>query len=472
MEARMSAVLLSIMLLGDSTSTLPMPQWKVGQEYLYRGTVKETNLGQSIQLLNQYQLELRVLVIGINGNSAEVVCCTKLVQHGIPKIEQALSVHLTRANIDQRGKISSCTAPTGLPLIIDGPATWESGFILPLPGEGILNMARPRVFWEVAESGRLPRRFTWLSSEETSSQLVIKGEQQSIDWEHPRADSTAWRRTDKLSFSPKATLPLKVERTIERRAPAHQHVTGRIITEYQLVKQEVLEGPLLDERRRDIQQIKLFQEEVAMLAGHPHDAQARIAWQRLATRLERYQIAPGYSPYREATATLLSTIQAGMDNRLSLQQAKFETIEPSIPVGQLTPSFTLLTPNGQTITSNQCRGKPCLLVFLQPGSELTKYLSVEIPAWQQRLGANTFGCLLLSNNDASNQLPSMNEPKGALLKVANGRPLVASYGANVTPFFVVLDADGALLATHEGWGPEVRQQLEKKIKQELEKGSK
>lgn len=465
----MSALLLFLLLCLDPTPTLPTPQWKVGQEYLYRGTVKETNLGQSIQLLNQYQLEVRVIVISVKGNSAEVACCTKLVQQGVSKVEQALSVHLTRANIDQRGKVSSCTAPTGMPLIVDGPATWESGFILPLPGEGVLQMARPRVFWEIAESGRLPRRFTWLSPEGNSSHLVIKGEQQSIDWEHPRGDSTGWRRTDKLTFTPKATLPTKVERTVERRAPAHQNVTGRIITEYELVKQEVLQGPLFDERRKDIQQIKLFQEEVAMLASHPHDAQARIAWQRLATRLERYNSAPGHSPYREAITTLLSTVQAGMDNRLSVQQAKFETIEPSIPIGQLTPSFTLLTPTGQTITSNQCRGKPCLMVFLQPGSELTKYLTVEIPTWQQRLGTHTFGCLLLSSTDASNQLPTINEPKGTLLKVANGRPLVASYGANVTPFFVVLDADGALLATHEGWGPEVRQQLEKKIKQELEK---
>lgn len=461
----MSTLLLSILLLADPAPTLPTPQWKVGQEYLYRGTVKETNLGQSIQLLNQYQLEVRIIVVSVKGNSAEVACCTKLVQQGVPKVEQALSVHLTRANIDQQGKISSCTAPTGMPLIIDGPATWESGFILPLPLEAV----QPGGMWEMAESGRLPRRFTWLPAEENSSHLIIKGVQQSVDWEHPRADTTGWRRTDKLTFTPKATLPTKVERTVERRAPAHQNVTGRIITEYELVKKEVLAGPLFDERRKDIQQIKLYQEEVAMLASHPHDAQARIAWQRLATRLDRYLAAPGHSPYREAITTLLSTVQAGMDNRLSVQQAKFETIEPSIPIGQLTPSFTLLTPTGQTISSNQCRGKPCLLVFLQPGSELTKFLTVEVPAWQQRLGTNTFGCLLLSSTDASNALPTVAEPKGTLLKVANGRPLVASYGANVTPFFVVLDADGALLATHEGWGPEVRQQLEKKIKQELEK---
>jgi hypothetical protein len=462
----MSALLLSILLLGDPAVTLPLPQWKVGQEYLYRGTIKETNLGQNIQLLNQFHLELRVIVLSIKGKSAEVICCTKLVQQGIPKIEQALSVNLVRANIDEQGKISSCSAPSGMSLIVDGPATWESGFLLPVPAES----QRPGTSWEVAESARLPRRFTWLPPEEFPTHIMIKGEQQSIDWEHPRGDSAGWRRTEKLTFTPKATLPTKVERTIERRAPAHQQVTGRIVTEYELVRQEVIEGPLFDERKQDIQQIKLFQEEVNMLAGQMHDAQTRTAWHRLAVRLERYQNAPGHSPYREALNSLLSTVQAGMDNRLSLQQARYETSERSIPIGQLTPSFTLLTPAGQTISSNQCRGKPCLMVFMQPGSELTKSLSVFIPTWQQSLGTNTFGCLLLSSTDASNKLPAVNEPKGALLKVANGRPLVASYGANVTPFFVLLDADGALISTHEGWGPEVKQELQKKIKQEIEKG--
>jgi len=462
----MSALLLSILLVGDPAATLPLPQWKVGQEYLYRGTVKETNLGQNIQLLNQFHLELRVIVLSIKGKSAEVICCTKLVQQGIPKIEQALSVHLVRANIDDRGKISSCSAPSGMSLIIDGPATWENGFLLPLPTEP----QQPGSTWEVAESARLPRRFTWLPSEEISSHIVIKGEQQSIDWEHPRGDSAGWRRADKLTFTPKATLPTKVERTIERRAPARQQVIGRIITEYELVRQEVLEGPLFDERKQDIQQIKLFQEEVNILASQLHDTQTRIAWQRLALRLERYHNAPGHSPYREAINSLLSTVHAGMDNRLSLQQAKYEVTERSIPIGQLTPSFTLLTPTGQTISSNQCRGKPCLLVFMQPGSELTKTLSMLIPTWQQSLGNNTFGCLLLSSTDASNTLPTVIEPKNTFLKVANGRPLVASYGANVTPYFVLLDADGALLSTHEGWGPEVKQELQKKIKSELEKG--
>ncbi len=462
----MSALFLSILLLGDPVVTLPLPQWKIGQEYLYRGTIKETNLGQSIQLLNQFHLELRVIVLSIKGKSAEVICCTKLVQQGIPKIEQALSVNLVRANIDEGGKISSCSAPSGMSLIVDGPATWENGFLLPVPAEP----QRPGSSWEVAESARLPRRFTWLPPEEFPTHIMIKGEQQSIDWEHPRGDSAAWRRTEKLTFTPKATLPTKVERTIERRAPAHQQITGRIVTEYELVRLEVIAGPLFDERKQDIQQIKLFQEEVNLLASQLHDAQTRTAWHRLAVRLERYQNAPGHSPYREALNSLLSTVQAGMDNRLSLQQAKYETSERSIPIGQLTPSFTLLTPAGQTINSNQCRGKPCLMVFMQPGSELTKSLSVLIPTWQQSLGTNTFGCLLLSSTDASNTLPAISEPKGTLLKVANGRPLVASYGANVTPYFVLLDADGALISTHEGWGPEVKQDLQKKIKQEIEKG--
>lgn len=461
----MAAFLLLFCIFTQADTPTLAPQWKVGQEYLYRGTVKETGQVSSIQLLNQYQLELRIIVLSIHNNTAEVICCTKLIQQGIPRVEQALSVHLTRALIDQKGKVTSCSAPSGMNLIVDGPATWESGFILPLPSEPLaINKT-----WEITESARLPRKFTWLPNDEKNSHIQIEGEQHSIDWERPRGDSTAWRRTDKLTFTPQASLPTKVHRTIERRAPAHQHVTGRIITEYELVRLETLAGPLFEERIRDIQQIKLFQQEVSTLASRPHDTPTRLAWQRLAARLERYQNAPGQSPYRESITTLLTTVQAGMDNRLSIQQAQFESNAPSIPVGQLTPHFTLLTAGGQTISSQQCRGKPCLLVFLQPGSDLTKTLCFELPLWQQRFAKNSFYCLLLSSTDALQTMPTLSETPGQLLKVANGKPLVASYGVSITPYFVLLDADGTLLTTHEGWGPEVRQDLEKKIKKELEK---
>lgn len=445
------------------------PQWKVGQEYLYRGAVKENGTAGSIQLLNQFQLELRIIVLSSSATSAEVVCCTRLNQHGVTKSDRAVSVHLTRALIDPLGNILSTSAPTGMPLVVDGPATFETGFLLPLPTESL----QPGKSWEMAEPGRLPRRFTWLPAEPNATHQTIEGEQRSIDWDRPRADSTAWRRLDKLTFTQSATLPLKIRRTLERRAPAHQQVTSLIMTEYELIRQEVLTGPMFEERQRDIQLILKLQDDIKTLASLPHDSSTREAWNKLAVRIARLQSSAGSTPYRETLATLFSTVQAGLDNRLPLQQASAVVPQQAFQIGQTVPPFTLHTTTGSTISSQQCKGMLTLIVFLQPGSNLTKTLSIELPDWQRRLGDGAFHCLLLAANDDVSALPAL--PGGEktrttgtqpILLNGSGKSLASTFGVTATPHFIMLDKNHTLLASTLGWGPETRLQLDKLIKQQ------
>jgi len=59
--------------------------------------------------------------------------------------------------------------------------------------------------------------------------------------------------------------------------------------------------------------------------------------------------------------------------------------------------------------------------------------------------------------------------KNALMLMASGQSLQATYGVTTTPHFILLGADGALLASHVGWGPETRQALQTLIRQELAK---
>jgi len=59
--------------------------------------------------------------------------------------------------------------------------------------------------------------------------------------------------------------------------------------------------------------------------------------ERLAGKLVKYQLSSGSTPYRETLTTLLSTIQAGKENRLSLEQVKHDAPERNIEIGQLVP---------------------------------------------------------------------------------------------------------------------------------------
>lgn len=437
------------------------PSWKQGQEFLYRGTVKFTGQSSDIQLLEKYNLEVRVLVTQVQQNTSELVCSTKLLLTNSPNAEASPSIKLTYFHVDRMGHITSSTAASGKSIVIDGPATFENGFLLPLPHEPIF----PGKLWEAIEPGRLPRRLTWTPAQGNQGFDTVQSVQESIDWQRPRGDSIAWHRSDTLTFQQSGTLPYKVHRLVERRPPGYRQAMYQIITEYQLVSAEILQGPMLEERLADIQVLRNFQNDVTRLSQAAHDRQAQKAWSKLALKLKEYQNASGNTPYREALLTLQQTVQDGLDNRLS--PVKYEVAEKSIEVGQLVPPFTLLTQHSTTITSQQLRGKPCLLVFVQPGSELTKSLCEEIPLRLKRLNSAHWTCFFLTSK--TGKVPDAIRSATPLIEVAMGQPLLASYNVVATPHFILLDADGTLIASLEGWGPETEQCLEKLLKQEIAK---
>ncbi|HMO35259.1 MAG TPA: hypothetical protein PKA06_04380, partial [Gemmatales bacterium] len=115
------------------------------------------------------------------------------------------------------------------------------------------------------------------------------------------------------------------------------------------------------------------------------------------------------------------------------------------------------------LSSSDLRGQPAVLLFLQPGSNLTKRLAEELPLKLKKLDSSRYKvCLLLSKTGS---LPSI--PPGCL--TAYGQPLLGTFHVQVTPYVVLLDSDGTLLLSKEGWGPEIEQELFKLMKQELAK---
>lgn len=438
------------------------PQWQVGQEYVYHGSVKEMGPVEDWQVIQEYSLELRVLVSKVTGSNAELVFCTKLLQKSQARAEEGLSVHLTQAMVDGRGNITSCSSPSGKALVVDRPATWENGLLLPLPDHPLTLNAT----WDAREPGRQPRQFTWLPAKEQQQEQVITGIQESIDWKRPRGDSTAWRRSDQLTYSSRATLPTKVERLIERRAPAHRQVTGRIITVYSLKSVERLAGPMLEARLLDIDNIKKFQTDVQTLSALPLEKATRVSWQKLENRLVQYQSSVGDTPYREALITMHSTIQAALENRLS--QVQYQVAERSgVEQGQLAPPFTIVTTSGETMASTQLKGRPTLIVFVRPETSLTRSLAEELPAWQSRSGKQSFHCVMLASREGV--LPAVKGNSSNIFQCGSCRQLMGTFGVVDTPHFVLLDGDGTLLASMTGWGVEIRSDIEKLIRKELAK---
>ena len=124
-------------------------------------------------------------------------------------------------------------------------------------------------FWEVNEGGRPPRTWQAVGAELCGNVTCIKliGNQQSDDWDRPRADHAAWRRRDTVWLKPQVWVAQKVERVIERRDPAHRDPTQRSTVRYELDSSLRYPGRLLDDRRQEILKAKKTQEDARPAAG-------------------------------------------------------------------------------------------------------------------------------------------------------------------------------------------------------------
>jgi hypothetical protein len=437
------------------------PHWTPGQELLFRGTVRAEALGQTIQLSSEYKLEVRALVLGETTGQTEIACCTKLTLAPSPgSAAHPASVHLTLMAMDSVGRIVSSNYPHGLCLPIDVPATWEQGWIVP----SNISASAPAAQWEVPEPGRLPRRFQLLAV--NPSQCQISCHQESSDWNKPRADSTAWKRSETITFDLKQQLPIKITRLIERRAPAHQKITSRLTTEYELVSSRVLDGPLLAVQRRDIEQIRQFQRQVQTLAAAAEARDCTAQFQRLARDLEKFQYSGGGTAYREALGSLQSLVQAGLENRLANPWAAADKVD--------LPSMTdckLLGTDGKTaVTLSQFRGRPCLLIFMKPGTSLTQQVMAWANQFQTSLGSRTCVCLYLTTaSEGPKILQATFEEPAPLRFFLQGQTLATEQKVTETPHFLLLNVDGAIAFECTGWGPEPQRDLEKRIRVESAK---
>src|SRR5262249_3718199 len=159
------------------------------------------------------------------------------------------SVRLEVARVDLQGHL---TPGAGISLVVplEGPPTVECGAFVEVP----LGRISPDHPWQVAEPGRPTRTWKVIGSEVILGTLCLKleGVQQSEDWERPRADRAAWRRTDQVWLSLKQGVAHRVERTIERREPAREESTQRSVTRYDLETTLQYPGQLFEDRKREI----------------------------------------------------------------------------------------------------------------------------------------------------------------------------------------------------------------------------
>ncbi|MGE3809805.1 MAG: TlpA family protein disulfide reductase [Gemmataceae bacterium] len=433
------------------------PRLARAQELVYRGSYAEETTGNGVRNSRSYDLDTRLLVLDVNDTGADVAFLTTLKlqrKKGALDTPDPGSVRLELARLDPQGRLTS-PAGTSLLASLTGPSTIDCDAVIEVP--------RHRVAidqgWEVAESGRPPHSWMVVGTENVAGTLCIKlaGLQQSADWSRPRADHTAWRRTDLVWLSPKLGVAVKVERTIERREPARQEPTQRFSARYELESGLVYPRQLLEDRLRDINQYTALARLAAPVLGQVGKARAD-AVDPLLMKIKLHTDGQPATPYRPALDQLRRQLEASKRGELAFVPENAGPKPVSVAtVGRPAPDF--IVPNliregehAEMVRLHRLLGKPTLLLFYSPDSRFVH----EILRFAQKIhDGKSVQVLALAFSDERDVVVKQYNEMSLTVPLLAGKGLRHTYGVEATPRLVVIDGDGVVRGTFTGWGPEI-----------------
>jgi peroxiredoxin len=448
------------------------PRLGRGQELVYRGTYTEEAIGRGVQFTRSYRLHNRVFVLDTSAQGAELAVLTRLqlqseparqgssARRGSPDPavrgakgqDEPGSLRLEPIRINSQGRLIA-DAPAALLAPLNGPATVECGILIEVP-KGRVAVGQK---WDVDEEGRPPLTWTVDGTAPVNGTSCIRliGLQQSEDWDRPRADRAAWRRTEIVWLSPRLGVAYRVERVIEHREPARREPTQRIVTRYELDSALVYPGQLFEDRYREITQYKSFAATAEPLCREPGKYNQK-SFEALLAKINFHLENRPPTPYRDAVLYVRGRVQAARSGKAPSAPVA-ETVSRSTvaSVGRAAPDFIVsgLT-SKQPVRLQRLLGRPVLLVFYSPTSRNAAELLRFAQDLQKKSGVQLTVLGLAVSEDTEAVLRQHADLK-LQFPLASGRGLRHTYGVEATPKLVVLDADGVVRGAYIGWGREI-----------------
>jgi peroxiredoxin len=292
--------------------------------------------------------------------------------------------------------------------------------------------------------------------------------QQSEDWDHPRADRTAWRRRDLVWLAPRLGVAYKVERTIERREPAHRDSTLQSVARYELQSEIQYPGQLYEDRRREILQAQKLNEAIAPLLANP-SKHGRRPFENILVRIAYHLDNQPPTPYREAVLQVKRRAEAASRGE-SPPAVAGDDHGPTVAVlDQRAPDF--IVSNLLSKESTQLRrwlGRPILMVFYHPGSVTVEQVLRFAQQVQDKYGQQV-AVLGFSVSDELERIKKQHRDLQLSLPIYSGKGLRLSYAVEATPKLVILDAAGVLRGNYVGWGPETAELVTEELQHWLRK---
>jgi hypothetical protein len=452
------------------------PKLANAQELVYRGTFSEQAFG-NVQFSRSYRLETRVFVLGSAAEALDVAILTILrdrpasgspaataktpdrPEAGDPSV---CSARLERVAVDPNGRLSA-EAGVSLAVPLEGPPTLECGAFVGTP-RGRVVTDRP---WTLGEAGRPDWHWKVDGTEVVNAASCLKmvGVQQSDDWERPRGDRAAWRRTDTVWVTPRTGVACQVRRLIERRLAGHTTPTQQSVLQYVLQSSPQYPASLADAPRRDIERAGQFLAAAQPYLGQPARFGRELA--ALLARIEAHLQRETPTPYREAIVQVRARVEAAHRGETP-PTLPSDVTDPTVPVAATPPELTtgrpapdFLAPDFADLErSNSLRdwkGRPLLMVFYNPTSRHVDALMRLVQSVvAQHKEVAVVGLAMAGDAELINR---QRRAKGWTFPVLDGTGLCISYAVEGTPKMVLIGADSVVRAIVVGWGDETANEL-------------
>lgn len=437
-----------------------------GLEFVYTGSYVEESLVPNVQHQRHYRLEANVLVLDAGVKDWHVAVMTTLNlqearQLSDKKVGPA-SVRLDLAKIDLQGRVRNHDKKL-VELSLNGPPTFETGFIAPTP----LGKVGRNSSWEVGEEGQPPQRWQVAGTEVCAGVTCVKliGSQQSADWDKPRADQTAWRRRDTLWLHPQHNVAQKVERIIERRDPARDTPTFRTVVRYELDSRLNYPRILFEERRTEALKASKFQEEALPLLRQPAQQRQQIdnMIQRVSFHLDHQNATQ--APYRKAVVHLRGALEKAQKGEAAVpvENDPPPPASKALGIGERVTDFAVSSLTDDKVAQfKQYQGKPMIVFFYNPATPLGK----EVLTYVKRLHdkqATPFGVMALAVTNDGDLVRKQHQDMKLAFPILDGNGLRLMLGAEQTPRFVIVDGDGLVRLAETGWGFHTPFEIEKTL---------
>ena len=440
----------------DRTEWQLAPQLAPGLEFVYRGTYIEESLIPNVQYQRHYRLESNLFILDAGSKDWHVAVMTSLSVHDPrqpldEKRDGQASVRLGQLRVDHQGRLRTLDKKL-VETVISGPPALESGCFVPAP---LVRVSR-NAAWDVADEGRPIQHWQVVGLESVGGVSCVKVAcvQQSDDWDHARADHTAWRRRDTLWIWPQYNVAQKVERIIEQRAPARDAPTHRATVRYELDSHMRYPGKFLDDRKQEAVKSCKLQEDAQALVREPQLYRAQIdsMLQRVSYQLEHQE----KTPYRAAVLHLKNTLENAKKGEAPVPHVADDPPLPAVTVlsiGQQAPDdFTVSSFTESAATRLQShRGKPVLIFFYNPATALGKDVLAYVKRLSERHG-DKLAVLAMAVTQDEELVRKQHQTMKLTFPILDGNGMRLTFGAVQTPRFVLLDGDGIVRLAETGWG--------------------